>query len=235
MRGREAGLVGKTPVVYGYSGSAPGFWKLEEIAKYVRESQWPGNSLSVTWYTNYADATLTGSGTFTPTISTSYGSVSHEWQKSTNEGASWSTISGATSSTLTVTSQTIANDGDLYRIIVRGGLREATSASATLRFDTISISWNYESGNATVAPGFHPSIFFAYASAIGDTYSNYYDVSYQWQESTDSGSTWSDMAGLTTTELSLVVTSGMNGRKYRLKATASSVVSYSSQFTLTVT
>lgn len=62
-------------------------------------------------------------------------------------------------------------------------------------------------------------------------------LSYQWQISTDAGSTWSDIGGATSTTLSLSgLTSGDNGKRYRcaISATGATTV-YTQAATLTVT
>jgi hypothetical protein len=81
-------------------------------------------------------------------------------------------------------------------------------------------------GSATAVASFSVSAFFS-----GNT------ITYQWQVSTDAGSTWANVSGATTPTLSLSgLTAADNGKRYRcvLSATGASSVTTNSA-TLTVT
>jgi hypothetical protein len=75
-----------------------------------------------------------GAANFTASAATSGGgAVSYQWQSSTDAGTTWSNISNATSSTLTLTGLTTANSGTRYRAAASAiGATSATSQSATL-------------------------------------------------------------------------------------------------------
>jgi hypothetical protein len=61
-------------------------------------------------------------------------------------------------------------------------------------------------------------------------------ISYQWQVSTDAGSTWSNVSGATSSSLTLSsLTTGSNGYRYRCQIAASLSLVYTSSVTLTVT
>ena len=60
-------------------------------------------------------------------------------------------------------------------------------------------------------------------------------IAYQWQVSTDSGSTWSAVSGATSSSLTLSsLTTGSNGYRYRCRLTANLSLVYTSSATLTV-
>jgi hypothetical protein len=77
---------------------------------------------------------VTGTATFAASASVSGGgSVSYQWQLSTDAGATWSNIAGATSSTLSLTGLTTADSGTRYRVAVSAtGATTVYSQSAIL-------------------------------------------------------------------------------------------------------
>jgi hypothetical protein len=100
-----------------------------------------------------SDTNVTFSATATGTSPTA------QWQQSTDQGTTWSNISGATSSTLTLATVNNTMDGYKYRVIFSNGLGQVTSSSARLgvnllAWTTLSMqnSWtNYNSGYNTAA------------------------------------------------------------------------------------
>src|SRR5207249_3884076 len=62
-----------------------------------------------------------------------------QWQVSTNGGSSWSNVSGATSSPLTVTQPLVAASGTQYRAVFTNSCGTATSSAATLTVNKKSI------------------------------------------------------------------------------------------------
>jgi hypothetical protein len=72
-----------------------------------------------------ASATFTAaaSGNPAPTV---------QWQQSTNSGSSWSNISGATSTTYTISKTTITQNGYEYRAVFTNSLGSATTSAAKL-------------------------------------------------------------------------------------------------------
>src|SRR5207302_1285862 len=66
-----------------------------------------------------------------------------QWQVSTNGGTIWSDISGATSTTLTVTAPTVAQSGNKYRAVFTnscGGTSTATTTAATLTVNPAAVT-----------------------------------------------------------------------------------------------
>jgi hypothetical protein len=60
------------------------------------------------------------------------GGTSYQWQESTNSGANWNNISGATSSILTINGVTTSQSGNLYRVLIAGQCNTTTSNAVTL-------------------------------------------------------------------------------------------------------
>ena len=83
--------------------------------------------------TQPTDQTVTYNGanaTFTAAASGTSPSV--QWQKSTDNGTTWSNVSGATSTSLTVTNPSVSDSGSKYRAVFTNGCGSATSNAATL-------------------------------------------------------------------------------------------------------
>ena len=133
------------------------------------------------------------------------------WEKSDDSGTTWTTVTGETQSTLVVSSTTYADDHDDYYRVTGSvpGLGSITSNVVILTVQrTLAISTQptnstyYETQNAT---------FNVVAVVSSGT------ETYQWQESTDSGTTWSPISGAVNasyTKNSLLVAD--NGKQYRV-------------------
>lgn len=84
--------------------------------------------------TQPANTTIVGgSCTFSVTAVSTQGPLLYQWQVSTNSGSSYADISGATSSSVTVTGLTSANTGNRYRCVL------------TISGRTITLTSNYAS------------------------------------------------------------------------------------------
>lgn len=166
MRGRIGGIIGFA--AQPTASSASRIWSLAEAysakrgAYYSGGDGWPSRAFTITWPegADYADATQTGAATFAPEVRTATESRPYDyyWERSTDDGATWSAVSGSTgsgttefdygpysgyvgSAPLTVTGRTITNDEDLYRLVVTSGLKVFYSTPATLRFDSVTIDF----------------------------------------------------------------------------------------------
>ncbi|HEX2702938.1 MAG TPA: G1 family glutamic endopeptidase, partial [Solirubrobacteraceae bacterium] len=128
-----------------------------------------------------------------------------EWLLSTDGGATWSLILGASSSTYSFTA-TAAQSGDEFEAVFWNSSSAATSSPATLTIGTAP-QVTTQPSSATVAAG-NPGSFTAAASGTPAP-------SVQWQVSTDGGNTWGSIAGATSSTY-LFTTSGQeSGYEYR--------------------
>jgi MBG domain/Immunoglobulin domain/Kelch motif/Galactose oxidase, central domain len=130
-----------------------------------------------------------------------------QWQVSTNGGVSFSNISGAISTTLTLTNTIASQNGYLYRAVFTNRLGTATTTAATLtvQFAPVVIT-NPTSQSVTAGQ----SVTFT-AAANGNP-----PVTVQWQVSADGGATFTDIAGATSTTLTLTTTTkSQNGYQFR--------------------
>jgi hypothetical protein len=144
------------------------------------------------------------------------GSLTYQWEESTNGGGTWTPIGGATAATYNIASATTGMNGYQYRVIVTGACPPAvTSAVATLTVSS-SITITGNPSNATICEGTNTS-FTAAASGTG--------LTYQWEVSTDGGGSWNNVAnggvysGATTATLTITgALPSMNGYRYRAVA-----------------
>lgn len=144
--------------------------------------------------------------------------IGYQWQESTNGGTTWNNIanggiySGATTTTLTLTGVTIGMSTYQYRCIVNGTCSpSATSSAATLTVGSTLVI-NSQPGSSIVCAGATAN----YAINVSGT------VTYQWEESTNGGSTWTSItnggiySNATTANLTLTgVLASMNNNLYR--------------------
>ena len=175
--------------------------------------------------------------------------ITYQWQLSTDGGANYTNITnsgvytGSTTATLNISGAPVTMNSYRYRCVISGTCTPAaTSASAILTVYTPA-SITSSPANATIcATG---TTGFTVAAA-GTT------PSYQWQESTNSGTTWANVinggiySGTSTATLTLTgVTAGMNNNQYRCIVTGagacglvnslSGILTVSAQPTVTLT
>jgi hypothetical protein len=133
---------------------------------------------------------------------------------------------------------TSANNGNLYRFEATYGLRQKISIPIAIRYETsFAFTW-YENGDVSGGIGDDVYIYGYVNSITGAAYGSTYSPSdLQWQQSTNGGSTWTDMAGESNYYIAINVQAGMNGRKYRVRSRVSAAHAWyaSPVITLTIT
>ena len=153
-----------------------------------------------------------------------------QWQKSDDNGVTFTDIPNANSTSYTTPASSHATDnGDKYR------LKVSHEAATTIFSNTVTWTVN----KATITFGTNPqntavgdgaSVTFT-ASATVDTGLS---ISYQWQMG--SAGTYSDIQGQTTTSYTFNASSATNNKTFRLKATSAGADdTFSNAATLTVT
>ena len=154
-------------------------------------------------------------------------SLTYQWQVSTNGGTSWTDIAGATSATYTIATTTVALSGNQYRVNVSTCTPGGLSSNAVTLTVNPTASITTQPASTVACTGNNASFTVA---ATGNS------LSYQWQVSTDGGTTWTNVAGATGTTLNLsAVTSGMNNNQYRVVINGTCTTNLNSQAaTLTV-
>lgn len=167
------------------------------------------------------------SASLTVAATVSVGTITYQWQSSSNN-SSWSNISGATSASYSAPTSTV---GTLYYRCVATATKDGVSKTSTSNSASVAVaatptpSINTQPAAKSVYVGGTASLSIAATVASGT-------LSYQWQSSNDN-STWSNISGATSTSYSAptsavgtkyyrcVVTNTLNG--YTTTATSSSV------------
>jgi hypothetical protein len=164
-----------------------------------------------------ASFAATASGTPTPSV---------QWEISTNGGSYWSDISGATSATLSFTAAAGDNGYEFEAIFSNGTLPNVQTNPVTLTVESApTVTQNPAS--QSVAAG-QTASFTAAASGTPTP-------TVQWQVSSDSGNSWTDISGATSATYSFATSAGQTGNEYRASFTNSIGSATTDPATLTVT
>jgi hypothetical protein len=140
----------------------------------------------------------TASGTPAPTV---------QWEESTNKGATFNNVPGATSGILTVQNATLGESGDRYRAVFTNKAGSATSSEATLTVESIP-TVTASPSDQTVLEGETATFT---ASATGAP-----PPTVQWEVSTDKGANFKPLAGATSPTLTIKkAVISESGHKYR--------------------
>ncbi len=144
-----------------------------------------------------ATFTAAASGTPAPTV---------QWQESTDNGATFTDIPGATSTTLTVPADS-AHNGRKYRAVFTNSCGTATTTAATL---TTCIAPAVTSNPVSVADACVGSLVTFTASASGVP-----APTVQWQVSTDGGASFTNISGATSNTLTVTASVSVRNNQYR--------------------
>ena len=163
--------------------------------------------------------TATASGTPSPTV---------QWQLSTNGGATFNNIAGATATTLSFTT-VLTQNGTQVRAVFTNTAGSATTNAATLTVNaaTVKPTVTLQPSNQTVTDGSTVSFTAAASGTPSPTV--------QWQLSTNGGATFNNIAGATATTLSFTTVLTQNGTQVRAVFTNTAGSATTNAATLTVT
>jgi hypothetical protein len=199
-----AGLAtGTYPITFAYLGDAARFTEAGTTG--LASSTLTVRAAPVVQTSPLSQTVLSGSTvTFTASAS-GFPAPTVQWQVSTN-GTNYTNISGATSTTYTLTAAASQN-GYRYRAVFTNSAGTATTAAATLTVQTPpAVKTNPTSHSVTAGS----TVTFTAAATGTPT------PTVQWQLSIDGGVTYTDIFGATGTTLTLTgVTTGQNGYRYR--------------------
>jgi hypothetical protein len=155
--------------------------------------------------------------------------AAYQWQVSTTGCAgSFTNITGANTNTLAVNSVTASQNGYAYRVVVTGTCNTVTSSCATLTVNTAIVVTTQPASTSACLPTQTTASFSVAVTGTAPTY--------QWQLSTNAGTSWANITGATAATLNLTgLTASMTGYQYRvvLNGTCTSNLN-SSAATLTV-
>ena len=161
-------------------------------------------------------------------------SLTWQWQKSDDNGTSWSDVAGATNSGYTTPTTTTATDnGDQYRVVVSHPAATnspLTSNAAILTVVTPVIQVATQPVSVSTTAGV-PTNFTVAANVTSGK-----QIDYQWQESGDNGTTWTDITAAVADNISITGNASNNNYKYRClfdSLGATQVASQAATLTLT--
>jgi alpha-tubulin suppressor-like RCC1 family protein len=140
-------------------------------------------------------------------VASGFPAPTEQWQSSSNGGATWANVAGATANQLTVANAKTSISGHQYRAVFKNVAGSATSEAATLTVQKVPAVTKQPAG-VTVNEG-QNAVFEA-------TGSGFPTPAEQWEISTDGGSTWSVVEGATSTQLTVPNTTiSEDGHQYR--------------------
>ncbi|MDF9832449.1 putative repeat protein (TIGR02543 family) [Ereboglobus sp. PH5-5] len=181
-----------------------------------------GNDLPAT--TNVDGNATTLSVTMTDGLPCAY-----QWQVSTDSGANWIDVSGATASSLALTGLDSVDNGKHYRVIITNAAGTIISAPTALAgiIPLEAPTITTPPSNLTVLAGTAATFTVAATGNPAPTY--------QWQSAPDGTDTWTPIEGATSATLTFdAATLAQNGMKYRCVVTNSQGFVNSAAATLTV-
>jgi len=159
------------------------------------------------------------------TVAATGGATTYQWQVSTDGGVTWTDMAGETNATLNLTGVTGAMDGNQYRAVMNGAC--ATDVNSDVATLTVS------SGPAITA---QPADTEACESGDASFTVTADATTYQWEVSTDGGTTWTAVSGATNATIDLTAVAASNdGDQYRVVAGNDCGTVTSNAVTLTVT
>jgi sugar lactone lactonase YvrE len=172
-----------------------------------------------------SQAVTAGSNATFTTAATGNPAPTVQWQVSAS-GGPFTNISGATSTTLTLTGVTTSQNGYLYQAVFTNSVGSATTSAATLTVNSApTVTANPLSQTVTAGS----NVTFS-AAATGNP-----APTVQWQVSTNGGTSYASVPGATSTTLTLTgVTTSQNGYMYLAVFTNSVGSATSTAATLTV-
>ncbi len=123
----------------------------------------------------------------------------YQWQRSTNNGTTFTDVSGATAASHTTPVTILADSGTQYRVLVSGAGNSVTSSAVTLTVTAVAVapSISVHPANQSIIAGQNASFT---VTASGSS------LGYQWQGSIiiiDGGANFVDMVGETNATLTL--------------------------------
>jgi hypothetical protein len=176
-----------------------------------------------------ADLTITAGQDAAFSVTAAGTSLSYQWQRSTNGGASFADIAAATGATLNLTAVPLSNNGHQFHVVVSNVTGRITSGPATLTVNapTAAPVFTTQPVSVSILAGESTQFTVAVSGSPAPTL--------QWQLSINGGSTWTDINGATGAVLDVVNAAvGNNGRQFRAVATNSVDTVASNAATLTV-
>ena len=174
------------------------------------------------------DVTTEDGKTATFTVVATGDDLTYQWQKNVN--GTWTNLSGETAATLSIPAATLADDGSVYRCVVKDAISDKQPGGYTLTSESATLTVvaapaiTGDPQDVTTEAG-KTAVFTVAATGTG--------LKYQWQQQTEGG--WADLSGETGTTLTVTATTENSGSVYRCQVTSGyGTVVVSQPSTLTV-
>lgn len=172
-------------------------------------------------------ATAPAAATFNVTVTGT--APGYQWQRSTDNGATWVNIAGATAASYSTGSTDVSMNASQYRAVVSNSAGSVTSTAAVLSVTPTPIAAAISTQPADQSVSAGSAAAFTVAATGTPT------PTLQWQRSTDNGSTWSDIATATDATYNTGPTTlAQNSARYRARASNSAGTATSNAVLLTV-
>jgi len=159
-------------------------------------------------------STICAGGNTTFTITATGTSISYQWQLSTDGGANYSNIGGATFATYNITGATVGMNNNRYRCVVSGACTPPATSAAAILTVIAPVSIATQPASSEICSGSNTSFTVAGSSTLA--------IVYQWQVSTDGGVNWNNVSnggvysGATTATLNITgATVSLSTYRYR--------------------
>ena len=154
-----------------------------------------------------ADVTLCLAANASFSVTAAGTGLTYQWQYAATCAGPWANIAGATNATLNINGVTLANAG-AYHVVVTGTCNTVTSNCATMVVNS-PITISAQPTDVNVCLPTNTASFSVTAAGTG--------LTYQWQVSTDGGTTFTNIAGETNATLNLTgLTVAQNGNQYHV-------------------
>ena len=138
---------------------------------------------------------------------------SYQWQRSSDAGATWTAIAGATTPSYTTSALSLADSGLRFRVVASNSAGTATSDAATLTVSAAAVAPIITTQPADVSVAAGQTASWSVAASGSPT------PSFQWQLSTDGGASFANINGATGSSYSLATAAADNGRRVRVVVT----------------
>ena len=146
----------------------------------------------------------------TLSVSASGLDLRYQWQQSSDGGSTWTDIAGATQASHTTPPASLADNGKRFRVVVAAAGTSVTSSAVTLTVTAVVVAPSISIGPVaqTITAGQDASFS---VTAAGTA------LAYQWQRSTDAGTSFDAVVGATLATLNLsAVPLADNGQRFRV-------------------
>ena len=172
-------------------------------------------------------ATAPATATFSVTVTGT--APGYQWQRSTDNGATWVNIAGATAASYSTGSTDVSMNASQYRVVVSNSAGSVTSAAVVLSVTPTPIAAAISTQPADQSVSAGSAAAFTVAATGTPT------PTLQWQRSTDNGATWANIAAATDATYNTGLTTlSQNGERYRALASNSAGTATSNAVLLTV-